>query len=240
MKKVTIAIITIFMCQAAISQVLIKRDTIYPEQQPKEVAKSESIKPQKPKVETLFQDQKSFGGYLGISMGYTQIDGEEAFTAGGRVMFVANHYIGIGFGGRGFMTMPRTDSLRYTYRDGSSSDYSYGTTTYIANAGGYGGLYIEPVVLSLKPIHASFPILLGAGGIVNEIWDDGPDPSTHTSSAFFIVEPGIDVEFNIATWFRIGIGASYRLTSKIEGLAEASPYLLEGLNAGLTFKFGYF
>ncbi|MDA3893349.1 MAG: hypothetical protein PF517_16930 [Salinivirgaceae bacterium] len=234
MKKSTLVIIATLLLQLSYGQVVIKRDTIYPpEEDKKEVV--ESKQESYPRVETLFQNQKSFGGYLGISMGYTQIDGEEAFTVGGRTMFVANHYIGIGFGGKGFMTMPRSDSL-HTY----NGDNYYGSKTYIANAGGYGGIYIEPVVLSLKPIHVSLPVLLGAGGIVNEIWTDGSDPSTTSSSAFFICEPGLDVEFNIATWFRIGVGASYRFTSKIEGLAEASPYLLEGANYGITFKFGWF
>lgn len=239
MKKFTFTIITVVLCQITFSQVLIKRDTIYPDQEPKEVAKSESVKEQKPRVETLFQDQKSFGGYLGINMGYTTIDGEDAFIAGGRAMFVANHYIGIGFGGKGFMTMPKEDSLRITYRDGSRSP-GYGTTTYISNAGGYGGLYIEPVLYSLKPIHVSFPIMIGAGGVVSEIWSDDWEYSKSTSSAFFIIEPGVDVEFNIAQWFRIGLGASYRVTTNVDGLAQRPSNLMEGVNYGVTFKFGWF
>lgn len=228
MKRTTILISTLLIFQLAFSQVLIKRDTIYPKQVPKEVAKSTPINT-RPKVETLFQDQKAFGGYLGINMGYTKINGDDAFIAGGRVMFVANHYIGIGFGGKGFMTMPTTDTA-----------YDFFTTTYIANVGGYGGMYIEPVLYSLKPIHISFPILIGAGGIVTEVWSDDWLLTKLSTSAYFLVEPGIDAEFNIAQWFRIGVGASYRLTSKTEGLAERPSDLLNGLNYNLTFKFGWF
>lgn len=239
MKKITILMLSMFMLQLSHSQVLVKRDTIYPDkEEPKEVAKTEPVN-QRPKVETLFQDQKSFGGYLGINMGYTQIDGEDAFIAGGRAMFVANHYIGIGFGGKGFMTMPKEDSITITDRSGNDH-YTGLTSTYISNAGGYGGLYIEPVLYSLKPVHVAFPIMIGAGGIVSEIWSDDWSGTKSTSSAFFIIEPGVDVEFNIAQWFRIGLGASYRITSRVEGLSQRPADLMEGFNYGLTFKFGWF
>jgi len=37
----------------------------------------------------------------------------------------------------------------------------------------------------------------------------------YDSDAFLVFEPGVDVEFNIVKFFRIAIGASYRLTNGI-------------------------
>lgn len=216
MKKITLIISACLLLQYSYAQVLVKRDTIYPEQESQDT----SIEKKEPKkeVETLFQSQKGFGGYFGLTMGYSNINGQDALVAGGRFMFVANHYLGIGIGGKGFVTTPMSiiDEV-YTY-----------------SAGGYGGLYLEPVILSLKPVHIAIPILIGGGGIYNEYIVN------YTESAFFIIEPGIDVELNIAKWFRIGLGASYKFTSKLESLPNQPTDLLNGFNYGLTFKFGWF
>ena len=32
-------------------------------------------------------------------------------------------------------------------------------------AGGYGGIFIEPILGGTKPVHVSFPVLFGVGGV---------------------------------------------------------------------------
>ncbi|MDD5571746.1 MAG: hypothetical protein PHD97_11420, partial [Bacteroidales bacterium] len=42
-------------------------------------------------IKTLLGKNISHGGYMGLSMGYSLIDNENAFTAGGRLGWVINH-----------------------------------------------------------------------------------------------------------------------------------------------------
>lgn len=180
-------------------------------------------------IKTLLGKNISHGGYLGISMGYSLIDNENAFTAGGRLGWVINHRLVLGFAGRGFVN-------DVYYSDDASN---HGKVL----SGGYGGLLIEPVVGSRLPVHLSFPIIIGAGGLTyNETYYEGAEPwdsYTTDEDGFVVVEPGVEVELNMLKFFRIAIGASYRLTSDIN-LVNTHRDVLNGLNGSLTLKFGKF
>lgn len=222
MKK-TILLLTVFtIALNTFSQKLIKRDTIFPNKQ----SQSNSNE-----IRTLFNSDRSFGGYFAMSLGYTNLGTKDACVAGGRFIFVANHYLGIGFGGKGIISnssnIPNTTLMdSYTY-----SNY----------AGGYGGIYIEPIILSTNPVHIAVPLLFGGGAFQCIQWTKNFDETNpmHTS-VFMVFEPGIDIEFNIAKWFRIGIGASYTLSSKMDENDYYESDILRGLNYGLTFKVGKF
>jgi hypothetical protein len=229
-KKITLLFTSLLLMQFLSAQELVKRDTIYPEPEPKKEKKTKEPKEQ---PETLFSGQSSFGGYFGFNFGYSDINGEDAVRGGGRLMFVANHYLGIGFGGQGFVSATTSKPM-------NNDEVNY--TQYANYLGGYGGLYLEPVFFSLKPIHVSMPILLGAGGMGYHQWNNGWDYGFNKTltTAFFIIEPGLDVEFNIAKWFRIGLGASYRFTSQVDSYVEIPSEALKGFNYGITFKMGWF
>lgn len=221
----------VFACVALVSygQKLIETQKFYTEEQEKEeIERNQS--------QSLFGSNSSFGGYVAFSFGYKDYNGSAAFVSGGRFMFVANHCLGIGFGGKGMVSNTQTTP----YDNNSHNRYTY-------NYGGYGGLYLEPVIMSLKPIHVTFPILLGAGAIGESIWDDDYNESTsyndygtRLSSAFFVTEPGVDIEFNIARWFRISLGAAYTFTSDIEGVLNIDTNAMNGFNYNMTFKMGWF
>jgi len=231
MKNLTLIVLSFFCIQALQAQVLIKRDTLYPEKDAtEETGKKQVKKESKPKMETLFQNQKSIGAYLGISMGYTTVENQDAVIAGTRIMVIANNYLGIGFGGKGFISNPST----LYYEDASYS------VSYIDHAGGYGGLYLEPIILGLKPVHVSAPILVGAGAVVCDQRFSDHTLDYNLTSVFFTVEPGLDIELNIARWFRISLGASYRFTSKIDDIDNKPTDFLNGFNYGMTFKLGWF
>jgi hypothetical protein len=53
---------------------------------------------------------------------------------------------------------------------------------------------------------------------------------------FFIVEPAVELEFNLARFFRTAATLSYRYTSDID-LLGMDENVLNGLHLGLTFKF---
>ncbi len=103
---------------------------------------------------------------------------------------------------------------------------------------------IEPIAGGLKPVHFSFPVVIGMGGVAlveNYGWDHW-DYDYHGSTEhdiFFVIEPGVELEFNIARFFRTAAGVSYRFTSDVE-LSGMNQDVLKGLNYKLVFKFGKF
>lgn len=228
MKKLLLTLSVLFILTNLYSQRLIKRDTIYPKQT--EIAKEKKVRQQ---PETLFQSQNSFGGYFSFSLGYTQLGEYDAFSGGGRLMFVTNHYLGIGFGGKGIVSSSEEHIVELP-----NDNYKY-YSNYVC---GYGGLVIEPVLFSMKPVHLAFPVLIGGGAVERLEWNKNYSDMTsnNINSVFMIVEPGIDVEFNIAKWFRIGLGATYRLSSPLEENDHFSSAFLQDLSYGITFKMGYF
>ncbi|MBA7572879.1 hypothetical protein ES708_14666 [subsurface metagenome] len=185
-------------------------------------------------IKTIFGRNLSNGGYGAFSITYSEIDHKDAIQFGGRGAWIIDHGLAIGFGGTGFL-----------------NDYHYDTILdQNANlAGGYGGLYIEPILAPRFPFHISFPILLGVGGITytsDNYTGDYRDNYIEDTDVFLIAEPGVELEFNILKYFRIALGAYYRYTSNIslEYIITGQPFVgedvLHGLSMGITFKFGKF
>ncbi len=185
-------------------------------------------------VRTLFSRNQSNGGYGAFTISYSNIGGYDAMVTGGRGAFIFDHVLAIGFGGYGFVNNLNYD---YYHEQPLNNDKSL--------AGGYGGLLIEPIIAGKSPVHVSFPILIGGGGVslvdlYNEDFWGHPYPGyEYDYDAYFVIEPGIELEFNMARFFRIAAVASYRHTSEIQ-IATIDKDALKGFNFGLTFKFGKF
>lgn len=186
------------------------------------------------------------GGYGSFSLGWTQIDKKNSALFGGRIAWIANHHFALGLAGYGFAS---------DFYDGDTynpSDYFLG--------GGYGGIHFEPIIAPMSPVHVSFPILLGAGGVTAAPpgnWDRYDqnyhyDNYYYDSDFFFVFQPGVEVEFNIVKFFRVAIGGSYRLTdginlqykylddNNIEQSITVDKNALNAFSANITFKFGWF
>lgn len=201
-------------------------------------------------MKTLFKksttEKINNGGYGSFSIGYTQIDSKDALQLGGRVAWIANHRFALGLVGYGFV-----NDIQKDYDDDPSSYFL---------AGGYGGIFFEPILMPNKPVHVSFPIILGVGGISaveSNNWESSHYNYQNTnyyydSDAFLVFEPGVDVEFNVVKFFRIAIGASYRLTNGInlrykyldnnfnEQIIEIDKNALNSFTFNIGFKFGWF
>jgi len=182
-------------------------------------------------IQTIGGKGRAVGFYIGFNTGYTQIDHLDAFTAGAGIAMIANHNLAVGFAGKGFFTEP--------FRTDISSDVQYNY------AGGYGGLLIEPIVMPRYPVHVSFPMLIGAGGIASNTIFGFNYPYEYTdfylgdAEAFMVFEPGIDVEMNVARWLRFSMGGSYRITSSLDASAFKSD-LMNGFSGEVSLKFGIF
>ncbi len=197
---------------------------------------------QNDEVRTIFTKNKSNGGYGALSLAYSNIGGYDAMVAGVRAAFIFDHSLAVGLGGYGF-----ANNLNYDYYHHNNSE------TNLSLAGGYGGLIIEPIVAGKSPVHLSFPVLIGAGGVAlvdmydYDYWDDNYPGYEYAYDVFFVIEPAVELEFNLARFFRMAAAVSYRYTSNIDlkrtGLelsSQTKSDALRGLNFGLTFKFGKF
>ena len=181
-------------------------------------------------IKTIFGNKKiSHGGYGAFTIGYSQIDEKDAFITGGRGAWIIGHSFAIGLGGYGFGNDLYVDNAI------GSNEYSLD--------GGYGGLILEPIVLPKFPIHLSFPVLLGAGGVAyvnTTYWDEfDPERDIEDSDAFLVAEPGVELEMNLIKYVRLALGASYRFTSDVQ-ISGKKHDVLNGYNLGVTLKFGKF
>lgn len=177
------------------------------------------------------------GGYGSFGIGYCLIDGKDAIQMGGRVAWILNHHFALGISGKGFFN---------NLNKASDTDEYY-------LAGGYGGFFIEPIVAPNSPVHISFPILFGAGGITAQqgnVWDD-QYYTDYDTDVFFVFEPGAEIEFNVVKFFRISLGATYRLTNGVllqykyydnsdRLIVDVPINALDGFNFNINFKFGWF
>ncbi|WP_372949619.1 hypothetical protein [Mariniphaga sp.] len=176
---------------------------------------------------------KSLGFYGAATIGYSQMEAKDALVIGGRAGLIFNHSTALGLAGYGFFN--NLDG--YNLPVGGEGWYSL--------AGGYGGIFIEPILGATKPVHVSFPVLVGMGGVglVRNVgpgtWEDPWDIEIPENDFFFVLEPAVDLEFNLTSFFRMAATLSYRFTSNVE-LIGKTPDVLQGWNFGLTFKFGKF
>lgn len=240
MRKTSILIIVIALClgNAAFSQDTLRLFGHKENQKTKSTPDTAFVQKSVPAktydadgIQTLTGPGRSVGFYFGFHSEYSQINGYDAFGAGATLAMVANHGLAFGFTGKGFFSEP------YETIQAVHTSYSY--------SGGYGGFLIEPILFPKFPVHVSFPILLGAGGIARSILINYEYPYEYTefyiedAEAFLIAEPGVEIELNVTRWMRLGLGASYRFTTAIEPTTyDNNP--LNGFTGGFSMKFGKF
>jgi hypothetical protein len=181
-------------------------------------------------MKTLLGRNRAGGGYGSFTTGYTVIDGRHALLFGGRFSWIASHSVGIGLGATGFIN-------EFHYEPALDMD--------VYLTGGYGGLYIEPILLPRSPVHLSFPILLGAGGISFISKDEGFNENfIEDSKAFLLIEPSAELELNLTKFFRLAFGASYRFPTQFDvglpGTYTIDVDALKSMSYTITFKFGKF
>lgn len=177
---------------------------------------------------TIFGGKK-LGGYGGIGLGYTQIDGKHAFIFDARGGVVFGHSWVMGFGGAGFI---------------NSYESNVTTNEKESLVGGYGGIFIEPVLFPNSVVHVSFPVLFGVGGVAKTsfVKNDNyyqQENSVEETSVFMLIEPAVELEFNLTKFMRMSGYFSYRFTNDIdiEGIMKDA---LVNYSVGIRFKFGKF
>ena len=189
--------------------------------------------------QTLLSGEIENGGFGGPVIKVTRINGQDALLVGGRGGWIINHTFVIGGGGYGLVS-----DVRPTVPGLFNEDRLMF---------GYGGLELEFIVQSDRVVHLTIPVLIGAGAVGYRLgyWGDhvtitpGLDNRFDT---FFVIEPGVDLELNVASFFRINAGVSYRHASGISTPTDitgtprplTSNNDVRGISWMIGFKFGSF
>jgi hypothetical protein len=220
MKKLSILLLTLLVTSA---MMLAQEEIPEKEKRKKRYSNDE--------IQTLFGRQRSYGGYGAFWVGYSIVDDKHALQFGGRGSWIIQHSFAIGFGGTGFINEYHYDAI---------------LDKEVFLTGGYGGMYLEPIVLPKLPIHLAFPVMIGAGGVSFVSYEDATWNSNFVEDyeVFLMVEPGAEVELNLTRFMRLGIGATYRIPFSFNvgqsGAGTASANSIKGLTYNVTFKFGSF
>jgi hypothetical protein len=180
-------------------------------------------------IKTIFKKEKKDGFYGAFSVGYSPIDNKDALTISSRGGWIMDHFFALGVGGTGFVNDFNQLNLNFL---------PSGTVADLKLAGGYGGVVLEPILFPFKPVHFSFPILIGVGAAGS--YSDYTYYSIYSVSDFFwVVEPQAELEINLTRWLRFALYAGYRYTSALD-IKDISPTALRGYSAGITVKMGIF
>jgi hypothetical protein len=184
-------------------------------------------------VQTLFGPGKATGGYGALSNKFTTIGGEYANIAEvyGGVFINRRWMLGLAFAGT-------TNDIRVPV------EYSVNTQYPMTYQYGQGGLKLERVIGSNKPIHLVLDLFAGVGFTAqydrnNWYANDFNTYSNHDENWFYVVEPGVQLEMNLFRWMRLSPGISYRSTShsSAAGLKDSD---LSDWSYNVTLKFGGF
>lgn len=170
------------------------------------------------------------GVYLGLTMGYGEIDRENAYMGGLKIAYVANQQFEVGFEGK------------FLYSD---QDLLRGNPSFTEDlVGGYGGLHLEPIFFSKSRVNLSLPILIGGGyvGYVNDAFKKDSfngEQFDNDAEAFFFIEPGVSALFNISRYLQLEAGLKYRLTSEVR-FTDSQLSNLNGFSTSIGVKVGIF
>ena len=200
---------------------------VTPEPEQEEEVKEEKKKDRR-EMKTLAGRNSHHGGFGALSFRGTNIDGKTAVFAGFRAGWIINRALAIGFEGHGLIPTAKYDGIDPNYR--------------AVLLGGYGGMFLEPIIFSNEVVHLTFPIAGGAGWFgYHRDWEQYNDwnGSLIADDVFWYVEPGIAAELNISRNFRIGLGVTKRFTQDLN-LANTDSKEFENPNYFITLKFGTF
>ncbi|MDW3211385.1 MAG: hypothetical protein R8N23_16025 [Reichenbachiella sp.] len=194
--------------------------------------REEEPKKNKNQIKTLTGKMHHSGGYGAVSFKTSNFKDKTLVMAGIRGAWIVNRTLAIGIDGYGII--PTTK-----YQNIDPDD----ATNEVRLQGGYGGLMLEPIFFSNEVVHITFPVSAGAGWLGYEdpdnedFWDNRDN--LVDEDVFWYIEPGANLEINIAHNFRLDLGVSKRFTQDLQLVNTLSDEFDE-INYYLTLKIGGF
>jgi hypothetical protein len=184
--------------------------------------------------DVLLRSNTTLGGYGGPDMRITSVLAQPAMLVGAQASWLFNQQYLFGVAGYGLAT--RADAPETMRIDGHPSRLGLA----------YGGIRLGVVATPHSLFHVTLAALAGLGSLtgISSVptraeFEAGYERRLGHAETFFVVEPEVAVETNVATFMRIALGASYRYVTGVEhpGLSSGN---LSSPAASLAFKFGVF
>ncbi len=184
-------------------------------------------------IKTLSGSLNHSGGFGAFSFRATEFRGETMVLGGVRGGWIVNRTLGIGVEAHGIIPTAKFNDIVANER--------------VVTLGGYGGLFLEPIFFSNQVVHITFPVSAGSGWLgYHYDWEDYGGSTTSPlagdlveGDVFWYVEPGVNLEINVALNFRLALGVSKRFTQDLD-LQNTQGSDFDALNYFLTLKIGSF
>ncbi len=140
-------------------------------------------------MRTLMGQNNAVGAYGALTMQFTRVDDRDAFIFGMKGGLITGHMISMGL----------TASVLF-----NDVHYDSEMGADVSLAGAYGGFFVEPILMPNMPVHVAIPVTIGVGGAsLLRLNDDewGTNFDSGVTDAFMIIEPGVELEFNVTRFF---------------------------------------
>ncbi|HGJ67406.1 TPA: hypothetical protein ENS27_18745 [bacterium] len=162
-------------------------------------------------------------GYIAPSKKFTQLNGELGTILGLSVGWISEHSFiveGSFFGLINEVSSPRPGS-------------ELGV--------GYSGLSLGYNIPLGQKVHILINTMFGVGRVsYKRDYSQPKNPDKDKlSSIIAVVEPGLNLEINITDYFRLSLGASYRVVDRVD-LKNLSNDDINGITGNIALKFGAF
>lgn len=162
------------------------------------------------------------GYYAAPNFGVTSFDGSFAPVIGMRAAWLANHSYGVGVA---FNALGNEVDEKIDYKGRA--------------LGIYGGLLLQYVIGSTHVVHGFVDTVVGGGLSCRFTGDNEGDEDECHGHGFFLLEPSANVEFNVASFMRLSLGAGYRM-AVASSSNEMSNADLSGFVGKTSLHFGRF
>jgi len=143
------------------------------------------------------------------------LNGNWGLFGGMKAGYIINRNVSIGLAGYGMI--PNQLGGSYINQDGRDTLHF-----------GYGGVEAAYKYYILNNFYLTGMMMIGAGRVDYE--------NLGGNDYFFIMEPGVSVNFMITDWFGLGVSADYRFAAGVK-YAEFSNASFSGWSTDLSFKF---
>ena len=172
---------------------------------------------------TLLSDDVTVTGFGGLFMSLTQIeDNYVHMMGGGGAMIFAEKFF---FGGYGLGMTTNMEASKGQFKE-KEMDF------------GHGGLWLGFIFKNKSTIHPTLSTFVGWGNVSARSVTTGYT-DRETFDNFFVISPVLEIEINVAKFFRVGVGGTYHYYSNIN-FSDYSDKDFSSPGAYLSLKFGEF
>lgn len=189
-------------------------------------------------VNTLFGNgAKVTGWFIDLNNSYSKINGQNSHLPGIAGGIIVNRNFKIGLIGK---TLTCHESY-LQYDDIFDEPVNL--------VGGHAGLLLEASPIENRIVHISIPFIIGGGGAEYRSKETYPDVEdfdefdySHrqmSTSPYWIIEPGANVEVNVTGFMRLYAGYSYRWMMGLK-LENTESNAFNGSNFNFGIRFGKF